>query len=177
MPPCFSCFQNKESTKTLLNRRLNTENWDTFLQRSLRNQSVIWSFWTRQASQASQCLFKHPALVGSLDKWALWNFAKVLWQLYSSQDTASWSVTVAPWSPGLLVAVTATAWSWERCTGGADSWHHMGGHRSHVRMNSVRLVYFNIWLICLMSCMFLLCLSKCHKIYLKIRYPCRWWSS
>ena len=74
--------------------------------------------WTIQVSQASQCLFKHPALVGSLDKWALWNFAKVLWQLYSSQDTASWSVTVAPWSPGLRVAVTATAWSWELSTGG-----------------------------------------------------------
>ena len=63
------------------------------------------------------------------------------------------------------------------CTGGADSWHHMGRHRGHVRMNSVGLVYFNIWLISLLSCMFSLCLSKCHTKYLKIRYPFRWWSS
>ena len=30
-------------------------------------------------------------------------------------------------------------------------------------MNSVRFVHFNIWLISLMSCVFSLCLSKCHK--------------
>ena len=95
----------------------------------------------------------------------------------ADQWLLSVSPSVAPWSPGLRVAVTATAWSWEVCTGGADSWHYMGRHRSHVRMNSVRLVYFNIWLISLLSCMFSLCLSKCHTKYLKIRYPFRWWSS